>query len=315
MITDLRALNDCTDTPRHKAESWKTVKEALQSPDLTWGITLDLKSWFHHLGIHKKTQRWMRFQLSPTEGYQIQAMPFGWAASPWWAQKMAKPIQAWMNQNNIPHCWWVDDILILGDLLSSLGIRVNKDKSMTAPAQVVQYVGHVINFQDNKLHPVPSKLPLTLRVLKEAGRGLKILPRHLAKVGGHLLDCVKSNVSLHGLPQQLMKEAGRAVYRNSQLLGTWDEHKVWGTPVQKSQALKTLLLDCQKAIQNPTPRPFRPQKDSVYTLQTDASDRGWGASLKFARRLKSGPRKKKGSTSPTERPWLRLLAAGGSCRR
>lgn len=163
--------------------------------------------------------------------------------------------------------------------LTDLGIRVNPEKSMKAPSQIVQYLGHTINFRDHQLLPVPSKLSQCLRVLKEAGRGAKILPRHLARVGGVLLDCVKSNVSLHGLPQQLMKEAGKAVHRNSQLLGTWDRNKCWGTPVLKTQALKSLLLDCQNAILNPTPRPFRPSKEDVYTLQTDASDRGWGATL------------------------------------
>ena len=225
--------------------------------------------------------------------FQIKAMPFGWSQAPYWSHRLARPIRSWLNQMGWAHTWWVDDILLLGTTqeevamraaalvqkLTDLGIRVNPEKSMKAPAQVVQYLGHTINFRDHQLLPVPSKLSQCLRVLKEAGRGAKILPRHLARVGGVLLDCVKSNVSLHGLPQQLMKEAGKAVHRNSQLLGTWDRNKCWGTPVLKTQALKSLLLDCQKAILNPTPRPFRPSKEDVYTLQTDASDRGWGATL------------------------------------
>jgi hypothetical protein len=187
----------------------------------------------------------------------------------------------------------VDDIMLLGetpqqvisrasatiDLMTSLGVRVNRSKSMQSPSQVVHYLGHVINFRDNKLHPAPQKLPQTLRVLKDAGKGAKIVPRHLAAVGGHLLDCVKSNVSLHGLPQQVMKEAGRSVHWNSQKLGTWERAKNWNTPVEKSHRLKRLLLDCQHAILNPTPRPFRPTKNDVYTLRTDASEGRWGASL------------------------------------
>eukprot|EP00667_Euglena_gracilis_P015354 EG_transcript_15985 len=78
-----------------------------------WGMTLDIKNFFHHLQIHPKLQRWMRFQVG-NRGFQIQALPFGWALSPWWAQKLTKPIRAWLNEQQIPHCWYVDDILILG---------------------------------------------------------------------------------------------------------------------------------------------------------------------------------------------------------
>ena len=292
LITDLRILNLCHQNPHHKAENWKNVVETISDPRWSWALTLDLKSFFHHLQMGGKMQRWMRFKIG-AQGYQICAMPFGWSQAPYWAHRLARPIRSWLNRQGWAHCWWVDDVLLLGsspqevtdracqlvDQLTKLGIRVNVEKSMQVPAQTVTYVGHQINFLTSTLHPVPQRLPQSLKVLKEAGRGAKILPRHLARVGGHLLDCVKSNVALHGLPQQVMQHAGRAVHKNAQIFGVWDRHRCWSTPVQKSHKIRSLLLDCQKAIQNPIPRPFRPQKDSVYTLRTDASDRGWGATL------------------------------------
>ena len=82
VITDLRQLNACHDVQRHEAESWRQVSETLNDPRWSWALTLDLKSFFHHLEVHPKMQRWMRFRLG-SQGYQILGMPFGWSLSPY----------------------------------------------------------------------------------------------------------------------------------------------------------------------------------------------------------------------------------------
>jgi hypothetical protein len=81
LITNLTMLNKCTSTPKHKAESWTSVKAVLQDPHLTWGMTIDLSNYFHHLEMHPKTARWMRIR-TPTAAYQITGMPFGWGPPP-----------------------------------------------------------------------------------------------------------------------------------------------------------------------------------------------------------------------------------------
>ena len=95
----------------------------------------------------------MRFKLN-NKGYQILGMPFGWAMSPWWANKLTKPIQSWLNNKKIKFCWWVDDILLLGKtkqeaeegathlitLLNSLGVRVNPEKSTSQAEKIVNYL-------------------------------------------------------------------------------------------------------------------------------------------------------------------------------
>ena len=63
VITDLRELNRCSQTPRHKAETWRSVLQVIADETLQWAITLDIKGYYHHLGIHPKTQRWMRFRV------------------------------------------------------------------------------------------------------------------------------------------------------------------------------------------------------------------------------------------------------------
>ena len=228
LITDLRNLNQCMDIPHHRPESWKTVLRTLEDKSLKWGITLDMSSYFHHLSIDKKTQRWMRFQIEGV-AYQIQAMPFGWSGSPWWSHKMAQPIRAWLNQNLITHCWYVDDVLILGEtkeqcesnasklvnLLTSLGIKVNKDKSMIAASQEVNYIGHCFNLLTNLVSHIPSKLQHLQRMVKHQMKSNVMTPRYLCALAGSLLDAVKSNVALTGLAQNLMQQAALLAQKNA----------------------------------------------------------------------------------------------------
>ena len=97
----------------------------------------------------------------------MQAMPFGWALSPWWANKFTKPIKAWMNNLQWDWCWWVDDILLLAQSsqeverratmlihkLTQLGIQVNAKKSMIEASQQVVFVGHQFNLHINCVSP------------------------------------------------------------------------------------------------------------------------------------------------------------------
>ena len=150
MITDLRDLNTCHQVPRHRPETWKTLLQTLRQGEYAWACTLDLQNWFHHLEMHPKRGRWMRIKVGG-QAYQLKGMPFGWAMSPWWSQKMSKPIRAWLHTHNIRHAWYVDDVMVLGrsskeaeentcklvDMLTQLGVRVNEKKSMTQATQQV----------------------------------------------------------------------------------------------------------------------------------------------------------------------------------
>jgi hypothetical protein len=73
-----------------------------------------------------------------------------------------------MNARGIPHAWWVDDVLLLGfsagqvtqhaldfiKMCSRLGLRLNADKCMKEPAQILTYVGQVLNFGARRVEPV-----------------------------------------------------------------------------------------------------------------------------------------------------------------
>jgi hypothetical protein len=292
LITDLRELNKCTSVPRHKADTWNSVLENLQEPNLRWALTLDLRGYYHHLEIHKKTQRWMRFRVGD-KAFQIISMPFGWSLSPWWAHKLAQPIRAWLNDHQWCHNWWVDDILLLGEtkqivedravrlinLLTKLGIHVNSEKSMKAASQTVIYVGHELNLEKHKIFPLPEKSQAILKLARKQGPGKNLRPKDLASLAGAVGDAYKSNISLHGLQQQLMRQAALGVAANQKFRQANSCQKAWTLTTPKSQDLHTAIQDTIQGLRHPTPRTFRPSTSAHFTITTDASDKGWGAQI------------------------------------
>ena len=66
-----------------------------------------------------------------------------------------------------PHSWFVDNILIIGQMeqksterankalqfLTKLGIQINRKKSLNQPQQTVTYLGHIWDLKANKIRP------------------------------------------------------------------------------------------------------------------------------------------------------------------
>jgi hypothetical protein len=284
VITDLRALNSCHAIQQHHPQTWKQVVDLTQDPSLRWAITLDLKAYYHHLALHPATGRWMRFWYN-NQGYQAQGMPFGWSLSPFWSHRLAKPIRQKLQEWGIPHAWFVDDVLILGSsqlettqraqqviqLLTQLGVQINREKSMTEPAQVVEYLGHTWDLSNNKICPLPHKIQSALKAANHQRKGTVCTPKHIASLAGILLDQAKSNVALWGLPKQLMRQAGTAVAINKRHLLHPTTHSIWNKSLPKSLLphLQPILQQSLQALNSPTPVQMRPQGGPPGTSPTD----------------------------------------------
>jgi len=189
VITDLRHVNSCCPAFHHKPQTWKSVVRTLQDRQLVWASKLDLKNWYHNLAVHPRTARWMRVK-TPSQGYQIQAMPFGWNLSSLWSHNLAKPVMAALHQQGIILTWFVDDLLILGrtkqeteshtaqviNLLTRLGLKVNFQKSQLQPAQQVDYLGQRLDLLNNTISPLDQKRQATINALQCCLKGQKCPP-------------------------------------------------------------------------------------------------------------------------------------------
>ena len=147
--------------------------------------------------------------------------------------------------------------MILINLLTQLGIRVNHKKSMKEAKQSFTYVGHVFDLTTHVISPIPEKSIKTIKFIKHQTRGNNFQPRALAGLAGHLLDAAKSNVAFHGLPQQLMTFAARGVNRNVQEYPWRSRQFHWNSTRGKPVELKTILRTCLHAAINPNHRLLR----------------------------------------------------------
>ena len=200
LISQFNKLNTCSPCPRFKPDSWKTVQEPLQNPSHCWGTTADMANWFHHPALSNKARRWARFQIQERT-YEMTALPFGLASSPYWAHRLSKPILEWTGAQKLTLVWCVDNVLLLGKSAqevetaatliirkqTSLGIHLNPSKCKLNPCQSVKYLSHNLDLKNRRFVPLKSKLTAAIRETKKALTGKTTTPKYLAVVAGKLL--------------------------------------------------------------------------------------------------------------------------------
>ena len=150
---------------------------------------------------------------------------------------------------------------------------------MHQAAQEFQYLGHQFNLANHTISPLPNKLQATQNMIKHQLKGRTFQPKNIAAVAGNLLDAAKSNSAIQGLPQQLMQQAALGVKANRWRLGFWHKQMCWRLSTPKTPTLQHLLQQCLEATHLPVQRVLRPSNDHVFILNTDASNKGWGAQL------------------------------------
>jgi hypothetical protein len=57
LINNFKGLNKCFSNNKFNMDNWTTLRNALRNRALRYGLTLDLKSWFHHLAVHPANRR------------------------------------------------------------------------------------------------------------------------------------------------------------------------------------------------------------------------------------------------------------------
>ena len=288
LISDLRGLNDALPRPRHRPDNWGNVVSLLQNgPELLWGVTLDLKDFFHHVPLHPRARRWMRVR-SGVQAWEFQALPFGWAWSPYWAHRLAQPILGWMRSMGWQVVWYVDDLLLLSrtqnDLFSklttlirkmtTLGLQINFGKSQIEPSHVVVYLGQVIDLRNRVIRPVKEKVVTVKHLLRRAIPGGTTRPALLAKLAGILLDLKKGLPGLHCLPARLMRMAGQLRARAP--VG-WTLTQQWQSPQPKPPDFLKVISEILRVLGEGVPFPLAHAQSGQVHFWSDASSIGWAA--------------------------------------
>ena len=148
-------------------ENLETVRFLVRKGD--WFVKLDLKDAYLTVPIQNSQKKYLRFKWNGRI-FQFKCIPFGLAPAPRIFTKLLKVVLAFLRKQGIRLVVYLDDFLIMNeseegaradlkstlDILEFLGFLINWEKSITNPANVMEYLGMVID--SNKLS---FSLPIT----------------------------------------------------------------------------------------------------------------------------------------------------------
>lgn len=284
VIIDLRYVNRYQRPHRFRMEDLSTVAALLRPGD--WMTSIDFKSGFFHVEIEEKLRDYLGFQHAG-KWYRYQVLPFGSSSSPLVFTKVVRPAIQHLRSLGIRIVAYMDDILIIGrtkeetelhtrqalELLLKLGWKIRLDKSELEPSQNREFLGMLLDTTGElPVLRVPYKKKRKIRrevkrLIMAAVQG-PIPRRRIAQVAGLCNSIARAVAPTKALTRGLL----RAVGNRSKNRKAWDE-KIW-LPRQAIDDLAWWL----EFLENWNGRCLLPPP-STLTLETDASNLGWGGHL------------------------------------
>lgn len=163
-VINLRELNQYLVIPRLSMETTGSVAAAVQPGD--WATSIDLADAYFHVPILPAFRKYMRIVVNG-KVYQFKALPFGLSTAPLVFTKILEPLATLLHSQGVHMHRYLDDILIRSNskdqcqlwteqilqLLFTLGLGVNLEKSDMIPSQDFTYIG--IRFQTDRAIMVP----------------------------------------------------------------------------------------------------------------------------------------------------------------
>ena len=275
IVADLSRLNNFVEAPHFQQESINTVAEQVQAGDEL--VTFDLKSGFFHVPVHVDSQKFLGFEFQG-QFYVWCVLPFGLSCSPYFFNKVIRPVVCFVRSQGIKLCVFVDDGLVSAkpgcivdhrdfvlDTFIELGFLINYEKSYLEPSSRREYIGFIIDSRgpDNRpwLYIPKNKVGKLKRDIRRCLRLGYIHVRLLAKVAGQIIAMSKAV-----LPGKLRI---RSLYNLLSTKCSWSDVLMLNVYVIEDLSWWIQAIDGW----NGSPLRARPVEGQIWT---DASDTGWG---------------------------------------
>ena len=164
-VINLKALNQFVQAHHFKMEGIHSLKEVLKPGEV------DLKDAFFIIPIHVASRKYLRFTFQG-KVYEFNCLPFGLSLAPWVFTKTLKPVIALLWELGVRLIAYINDILILAEsreelerhvlaliyLLECMGYIINSKKSITNPAQTLEFLGLIVDTLSMELRLPLDKL-------------------------------------------------------------------------------------------------------------------------------------------------------------
>lgn len=194
-VINLKGLNRFLVYRHFKMEGAYLLKHLVRKGD--YFIKLDLKDAYFPLAICPEHRRFLKFQWKGIV-YEFCTMPFGLSSAPWAFTKIMRSVVAALRNKGIKLIVYLDDMLIIGpdpaavlrdfqivsSLLESLGFVINWDKSVTSPAQIMEFLGLIVDSTRLSVSLPPAKVASIIEKCADAYSRRSVTLRAVASILG-----------------------------------------------------------------------------------------------------------------------------------
>ncbi len=188
-ILDLRPINRALCERPFRMITLKQILAQIRPGD--WFASVDLKDAYFHIQIAPHHRRFLRFAFENT-AYQYSVLPFGLALAPRTFSKCVDAALSPLRASGMRILNYLDDWLILAQSrdtllshidsllvhLESLGLCVNRRKSILAPSQSIMYLGVCMDSLEMRARLSRERVAAILSYLRHFREGRSV---HLKK--------------------------------------------------------------------------------------------------------------------------------------
>lgn len=200
LITDLRHLNKHCVVPKFRNEDICDAVKFIRTDDKF--VTTDIKDGFFHITVASEFRDFLGFKWNGIF-YRWTVLPFGLSCSPYYFNKVLRPVVAYLRSLSIRVSLFVDDFLLadsaskitdsadqLLSTLSDLGFTINFEKSSLSPSSNILYLGYLISCNGNSVyvHVQKSRVVKLKRSLRRALSAGSVSARALARICGQCIS-------------------------------------------------------------------------------------------------------------------------------
>ena len=195
-VINLKPLNQFIKKQRFKMERAKLIRDLLRRNN--WMVSTDLKDAYLSVPISPQHRKFLRFPWKDSL-FNFQCVPFGLTSAPIvFFTKLLKPVMALLRQKGIRCIILLDDMAQSKEELQKqtqdilthfqlLGFRINWDKSVLSPTQMIEYLGLQINSISMAISLPQEEITNIIQSCKATMEHERVLVQELSRLIGRMI--------------------------------------------------------------------------------------------------------------------------------
>jgi hypothetical protein len=288
LVIDMRVVNKGLRAPKFKMDR---LEEFVRWARKGWFVfTLDLKEGYFHQRLSEEGSKWCGFVVVNRETGRkkwgrYRVLPFGLCLSPQHFTELVKPLLKRWRRRGIVCMAYIDDLAfaagsreealrvrgIVEEDLKRFGWVRHESKGQWEPAQVVEYLGLIIDMKEGRWRVPEEKRESLVGLLEGVCRKGKVCVGELAKVLGKLLSLQRA------IP--LAKLYAREAFNDIMDAGVY-VHNCWRKMVRLDERTREDLRRVLRVVREGLGAPlWRPTRLETVRVTADASLGQWGGHL------------------------------------